>query len=74
MSSINASILQITVNGEAISLAVGACVADVVAQLALDARRVAVEVNRVIVPRSVYAETVLREGDAVEIVRFIGGG
>jgi sulfur carrier protein len=44
------------------------------AELALDARKVAVELNRTIVPRSEYATTTLREGDAVEIVSFIGGG
>ena len=42
--------------------------------LGIDARRVAVEHNRRVVPRGAYAETVLEEGDEVEIVNFVGGG
>ena len=45
-----------------------------VAQLELDARKVAVERNEEIVPRSRYGETVLASGDVLEIVHFIGGG
>jgi thiamine biosynthesis protein ThiS len=43
-------------------------------QLGLDTRKVAVERNEEIVPRSRYAETWLSSGDALEIVHFIGGG
>lgn len=43
-------------------------------QLELDARKVAVERNEEIVPRSRYGETVLANGDVLEIVHFIGGG
>jgi len=43
-------------------------------QLGLDTRKVAVERNEEIVPRSRYAETWLASGDALEIVHFIGGG
>jgi thiamine biosynthesis protein ThiS len=42
--------------------------------LALDIRKVAVELNREIVPRSTYAQVVLASGDTLEIVHFIGGG
>ncbi len=42
--------------------------------LGLDARKVAIERNQEIVPRSRYAETWLASGDALEIVHFIGGG
>ena len=52
----------------------GATVADLVATLGLGPRRVAVEVNREIVPRDTYAATVLRDGDAVEVIHFVGGG
>jgi thiamine biosynthesis protein ThiS len=44
------------------------------AMLGLDMRKVAVERNEEIVPRSRYAETWLASGDALEIVHFIGGG
>ena len=43
-------------------------------QLELDYRKVAVERNEEIVPRSLYGETLLSDGDAIEIVHFIGGG
>jgi len=43
-------------------------------QLELDYRKVAVERNEEIVPRSLYRETMLADGDAIEIVHFIGGG
>jgi len=63
-----------TVNGEAHPLTVGMTVADLLELLGLDARKVAVERNEAIVPRSVYAATVLVAGDSLEIVHFIGGG
>jgi thiamine biosynthesis protein ThiS len=61
------------VNGEDRDFAVGDLVG-LLAALALDARKVAVERNLEIVPRSLYAKTALAEGDRIEIVHFIGGG
>ncbi len=49
-------------------------VAGLLVTLGLDARKVAVERNEEIVPRSRYAETWLASGDSLEIVHFIGGG
>jgi thiazole synthase/sulfur carrier protein len=49
-------------------------VADLIASIGLDARKIAVERNEAIVPRSLYAATRLADGDALEIVHFIGGG
>jgi thiamine biosynthesis protein ThiS len=66
--------MQITVNDEPRTLTAGATVADLVSTLALGPRRIAVEVNRVIVPRAEYPTTVLRDGDAIEIIHFVGGG
>ena len=48
--------------------------ADLVLFLGLDARKVAVERNLEIAPRSTYAATALADGDRIEIVTFIGGG
>jgi len=45
-----------------------------VATLGLGPRRIAVEVNRAVVPRAEYDVTALRDGDAVEIIHFVGGG
>ena len=47
---------------------------DLLEALGLGNRRVAVEVNRRIVPRATYAQHVLTDGDVVEIVHFVGGG
>ena len=66
--------MQISVNGEMRSFEGVADVAALVAELGLDARKVAVERNLEIVPRSTYAQTPLADGDRIEIVTFIGGG
>jgi thiamine biosynthesis protein ThiS len=64
--------VQVTVNDEPRTLPEGATVADLVATLG--PRRIAVEVNRAVVPSANYASTALRDGDAVEIIQFVGGG
>ena len=66
--------LQLTLNGEKRAFEGVADVAGLVAALGLDARKVAVERNLEIVPRSTYGRTRLAEGDRIEIVHFIGGG
>ncbi len=67
-------ILTLTVNGEQRCFAAPLSVAGLVAALELDVRKVAVELNREIVPRSTYAKVSLSAGDSLEIVHFIGGG
>jgi len=66
--------IAITVNGETRDVAPGATVAALLAAIGLDLRKVAVERNEEIVPRSSYAEVALAPGDRLEIVHFIGGG
>ena len=63
-----------SVNGEARARAGPMTVADLLVALGLDERKVAVERNEAIVPRSVYSTTWLAPGDSLEIVHFIGGG
>jgi thiamine biosynthesis protein ThiS len=65
---------QITVNGQARPAANMHTVSDLIATLNLDPRKVAIERNLAIVPRSAYASTPIMDGDAIEIVGFIGGG
>lgn len=65
---------EILVNGEKRSVPAGQTLAELVRNLDLEGRRVAVEVNEEIVPRSRYAEHVLNGGDRVEVVAAIGGG
>jgi sulfur carrier protein len=69
-----ASGMRIQLNGEPYDLADGQTIADLLARLDLAGRRVAVELNLDIVPRSLHAATALREGDRVEVVHAIGGG
>ena len=66
--------IRVMVNGEAREVAAAATVADLLAQIGLDTRKVAVERNLEIVPRSTYAATALAAGDELEVVHFIGGG
>ena len=66
--------LQIVVNGEDRRLPAPATLLDLLAHLGLDARTVVVELNREIVRRPRLGETPLAEGDAVELVHFVGGG
>lgn len=66
--------MQVMLNGEQTELADGVTVRDLIAELDLTKKRVAVEINREIVSRDEFAERAIREGDAVEIVHFIGGG
>ena len=61
------------VNGEAREVG-ASTVSALVQSLGLDVRKVAVERNQEIVPRSQYAVVLLHDGDALEIVHFIGGG
>ena len=68
------SSLALMLNGESRELDAPVTVAVLLASLGLDARKVAVERNEEIVPRSAYADTWLAEGDWLEIVHFIGGG
>ncbi len=68
------SAISITLNGEPHAVPETCSVAMLVAQLGLDARKIAVERNEAIVPRSLYGQVRLEPGDALEIVHFIGGG
>ena len=66
--------LRITLNGDAHELAGPLTVTDLLARLDIDPRRVAVEHNLTVLKRDTFATTMVREGDAVEIVNFVGGG
>lgn len=66
--------MTVTVNGEPVQAPLGCSVADLVALMSLDTRKLAVERNLEIVPRSQYAATRLHANDQLEIVQFVGGG
>jgi sulfur carrier protein len=67
-------VIQLSVNGEPRRLAADASVSELLAALELAGKRVAVERNGEIVPRSRYAHTALADGDRLEIVVAVGGG
>jgi sulfur carrier protein len=66
--------MHIFVNGTPREIADGSTVAALLQQLALEARNVAVELNRDVVPRARHADVVLQDGDRLEIVTLVGGG
>ncbi|HWK10969.1 MAG TPA: sulfur carrier protein ThiS [Vicinamibacterales bacterium] len=66
--------MTIILNGEPIAVQDCANIQALLARLDIDGRRVAVERNMVVVKRSAYATTPLLDGDAIEVVNFVGGG
>ena len=62
------------VNGDPFEITAPLTVTELLAQLAIDARRVAVEHNLVVLKRAAFETTEIREGDQIEIVNFVGGG
>jgi sulfur carrier protein len=68
------SALHVVVNGEPRAFSAGCSLQELVEALGLDRRRVAVAVNREVVPRSALAQRQLTPGDRVEILEAVGGG
>lgn len=66
--------MNLTINGEDRILPPAADVAALVEHLGMKGDRVAIELNREIVPRDRWSQTALRDGDRLEIVHFVGGG
>jgi sulfur carrier protein len=65
--------MRIQVNGDTREVAARTVLA-LVEELGFDVRKVAVERNLAIVPKSLHAETALEDGDRIELVQFVGGG
>jgi len=66
--------LHIQVNGESQELPDDLSLEDLVHRLSLQPVRIAIELNRSVARRSEWATTILKEGDRIEIVHFVGGG
>lgn len=66
--------MRVTLNGEPREFREALSVADLVTELRLDSRRLAVEINQEVVPRGTYPQRRVAPGDVIEIVQFIGGG
>jgi sulfur carrier protein len=67
-------IMKVQINGEGRDFQGSLALSALVEQLGMKADRIAVELNRNIVPRAQWAETRVSEGDQLEIVQFVGGG
>jgi len=74
MGAMNAGQVTIRLNGEERRVAAGSSVAAMLSAIGLDPAKVAVERNRAIVPRSTLGDVAVEDGDAFEIVHFVGGG
>lgn len=66
--------MTVTVNGAKLEIAPGTTIAALIEELGLGRAAVAAEVNKALIPKRRHAETVLAEGDAVELVSLVGGG
>ncbi len=66
--------MQVVLNGEPQPVPAGTTVAALLAQLDTAGKRVAVERNGAIVPRSAHTDTQLQDGDTIEVVIAVGGG
>lgn len=64
---------MVKINGEIMDIA-GKTLAEYLAGTNYDSKRIAVERNGDIVPKAQYAETVMCDGDSIEVVSFVGGG
>jgi thiamine biosynthesis protein ThiS len=68
------AISRITLNGDPYEVDVPMTISALLARLDIDSRRVAVEHNLIVVRRAAYDATLVRDGDQIEIVNFVGGG
>jgi sulfur carrier protein len=66
--------MNIYINGEIQALTSNLSIQDLVNQLDLGNKRYALELNQAILPRSLYNETTLNDGDRIEIIHAVGGG
>jgi sulfur carrier protein len=66
--------MQIKLNGDRHEVAGPLTVTELLSHLQIDPRRVAVELNLLVLKRATFDSTVIHEGDEVEIVNFVGGG
>ncbi|MCL6683189.1 sulfur carrier protein ThiS [Sphingomonas sp. SE158] len=68
------TLLNVTVNGDSRRVGAGATIAGMLRELGIDPKRVAVERNLAIVPKSTLEDVPVEDGDQFEIVHFVGGG
>ena len=74
MNAIHGDTLRVQVNGEAREIADTLNLSELLSELSLAPERVAIELNKQVVRRNQWPETILADGDRIEIVHFVGGG
>jgi len=74
MSELTQQIISFKVNGDDFTSAEGMTLMQLIQEMKLEQKRIAVELNEEIVPRSRHNEVILKAGDSVEVVTAIGGG
>ncbi len=68
------SVMKIVINGQDHEVAAGTTIAQLIGELGVEARHVAVEVNLELVPRGQHGKHELQDGDRLEVVTLVGGG
>ena len=68
------TVVTITLNGDPFEVARPLTVSELLAELEIDPRRIAVEHNLVVLKRTAFDQTIVNAGDQIEIVNFVGGG
>jgi len=71
---VTAQTISLTLNGKPRALPGDTPLLDLLAQLGVDRRTIAVAHNGEVIPRDTYESVILRDGDSVEVVRMVGGG
>ncbi|MFE5323369.1 sulfur carrier protein ThiS [Paenibacillus sp. NPDC056579] len=66
--------MKLTINGEARELPDVSTISDLLVAFKLESKILVIELNREIIERSSYSDTLLHDGDSLEIVHFVGGG
>ena len=66
--------MQVRINGKGREVPGESTLEELVRELSLSPQRIAIELNRNVVPRNHWSETTLNDGDRIEIVHFVGGG
>ncbi len=66
--------LTLSLNGQSVSITAAATLADLLEQQEYQAQKIAIAVNGEFVPRSLYAETLVSDGDQIDVIQAVGGG
>ena len=66
--------INVYINGDKKLISVSSNLSDVLKNFEIDANKIAIEINKKVIPKSLYKNTLIKNEDKIEIVQFIGGG